>query len=105
MRYIPRLIEPELQAAARSFSALILTGPRRAGKTTLLPRAFPDATYRLLEDPDTVARVRTDPRIFLSELRLPVILNEIQNTPEILNYVQAAIDRAPTKKGLWLLTG
>ncbi len=105
MRYIPRLIEPELRAAARNFPALILTGPRRAGKTTLLRRAFPTATYRLLEDPDTVARVRADPRTFLSELRAPVILDEIQNTPEILNYVRAAIDRAPTRKGRWLLTG
>lgn len=105
MRYIPRLIEPELRAAARSFPALILTGPRRAGKTTLLRRAFPGATYCLLEDPDTVARVRADPRTFLSELRPPVILDEIQNSPEILNYVRAAIDRAPAKKGRWLLTG
>ena len=105
MRCMPRLIEPEPRAAARNFSALILIGPRRAGKTTLLRRAFPTATYRLLEDPDTLARVRADPRTFLSELRPPVILDEIQNTPEILNYVRAAIDRAPTKKGRWLLTG
>ena len=105
MRYVPRLIERELLASARHFPALILTGPRRAGKTTLLRRAFPTATYRLLEDPDTVARVRADPRTFLSELRTPVILDEIQNTPQILNYVRAAIDRAPAKKGRWLLTG
>ena len=105
MRYVPRLIERELLASARHFPALILTGPRRAGKTTLLRRAFPTATYRLLEDPDTVARVRADPRTFLAELRTPVILDEIQNTPEILNYVRAAIDRAPTRKGRWLLTG
>ena len=105
MRYVPRLIERELLASARHFPALILTGPRRAGKTTLLRRVFPTATYCLLEDPDTVARVRADPRAFLSELRPPVILDEIQNTPEILNYVRAAIDRAPAKKGRWLLTG
>ena len=67
MRYVPRLIEQEPLTAARHFPALILTGPRRAGKTTLLRRAF------------------------LSELRPPVILDEIQNTSEILNYVRAAI--------------
>jgi len=105
MRYVPRLIERELLASARHFPALILTGPRRAGKTTLLRRAFPQATYRLLEDPDIVARVRSDPRAFLEELRPPVILDEIQNTPEILNYVRAAVDRAPAKTGRWLLTG
>jgi hypothetical protein len=105
MRYVPRLIERELLASARHFSVLILTGPRRAGKTTLLRRVFPPATYCLLEDPDTVARVRSDPRAFLEDLRPPVILDEIQNTPEILNYVRAAVDRAPAKKGRWLLTG
>jgi uncharacterized protein len=105
MRYVPRLIERELLASARHFPALILTGPRRAGKTTLLRRAFPTAAYHLLEDPDAVARVRADPRTFLSEIRPPVILDEIQNTPEILNYVRAAIDRTPSKRGRWILTG
>jgi hypothetical protein len=105
VHYIPRLLEPEIRIAARNFPALILTGPRRAGKTTLLRRVFPAATYRLLEDPDTVARVRADPRTFLAELRPPVILDEIQNTPELLNYVRVAIDEAPARKGRWLLTG
>ncbi len=105
MRYVARLIEPELIRAARNFSAIIVTGPRRAGKTTLVRRAFPKAAYRLLEDPEIVARVRSDPRGFLEELHPPVILDEIQNTPEILNYVRAAIDGSPGRKGRWLLTG
>src|SRR6185295_10566188 len=104
MRYVKRLIEPELIRAVRHFSALIVTGPRRAGKTTLLRRVFPRADYRLLEDPEVVSRVRSDPRTFLAELRPPVILDEIQNTPEILNYVRAAIDATPAAKGRWLLT-
>ncbi len=84
---------------------MILTGPRRSGKTTLLRHVFPRASYHLLEDPDTVARLRADPRAFLDELQLPAILHEIQNVPEILNHVRARIDRAPRKTGQWLLTG
>ncbi len=60
MKYIPRKVENDLKAAARNFSALILTGPRRAGKTTLFHRLFPKAAYLLLEDPDQVARAAAD---------------------------------------------
>jgi predicted AAA+ superfamily ATPase len=105
MRYVTRAITDEVRRAARSFPAAILTGPRRAGKTTLLRRAFPSASYHLLQDPDTIARVRADPRTFLDTVRLPVILDEIQNVPQLLDYIRARIDRAPGRAGQWLLTG
>lgn len=105
MRFIPRVLAKELVRAARNFPALILTGPRRAGKTTLLRKAFPRASYHLLEDPDVAARVRMDPRGFLQEVRTPVILDEIQNAPELFNYVRTRIDRSPRGTGQWFLTG
>jgi len=105
MKYIPRQIESELLLASKHFSGLILTGPRRAGKTTLLRKLFPKAQYYLLEDPDVIARLRADPRSFIEEIRPPAILDEIQNVPEILSYVRTQIDRLPNKKGQWLLTG
>jgi len=49
--------------------------------------------------------VRADPRGFLDELTLPAILDEIQNTPELLGYICSRIDAAPQRKGQWLLTG
>jgi len=105
MAYIRRLFESELLRAAKAFSSVVLTGPRRAGKTHMLRHLFPKAEYHLLEDPDTIARFRADPHGFLDALRTPVILDEVQNVPEVFAYVRARIDRAPKKKGQWLLTG
>lgn len=105
MKYIPRQIETEITKASKSFSAVILTGPRRAGKTTLLRKLFPQAAYYLIEDPDVIARLQSDPRSFLDDIRCPAILDEIQNVPELLSYVRSRLDRSPNKKGQWFLTG
>jgi len=62
MRYIARKLADVLTGAARHFPAVVVTGPRRAGKTTLLRQLFREAQYVLLEDPDIQGRVRSDPR-------------------------------------------
>lgn len=92
MRYIPRSLAGPLKETASHFPVLIVTGPRRSGKTTLLRRCFPKASYHLLEDPDVVGRVRSDPRSFLEGIRLPAILDEIQNVPELFNYIRSRVD-------------
>ncbi len=105
MQFTSRLLGDVVLKAARQFSAVIVTGPRRSGKTTLFKHLYPHATYVLLEDSDVVARARSDPRTFLDELQTPVILDEIQNVPELLNYIRTRIDQHPGRKGQWFLTG
>ena len=105
MRYVQRELAGVLQDASRHFPAVVVTGPRRAGKTTLLRKLFPNAHYVLLEDLDIQAQVRSDPRSFLDELRPPVLFDEIQNTPELLAYVRTIIDTGPRRMGQWLFTG
>ncbi|MBM4118619.1 ATP-binding protein [bacterium] len=105
MNYVERALTSSLLRAAAAFPALVLTGPRRSGKTTLLQHCFPGADYLLLEAPDVLARVRSDPRSVLAELGRPAILDEIQNAPELLGYLRAEIDGMPEIRGQWLLTG
>jgi predicted AAA+ superfamily ATPase len=105
MQFIPRTIQRTVLAAARAFPAIVITGPRRAGKTTLLRRLFPQAGYILLEDPDIQSRARSDPRGLLEDLRLPVVFDEIQNVPELFAYIRTRIDQNPGKMGRWFFTG
>jgi predicted AAA+ superfamily ATPase len=105
MKYVHRILETQVTRAVRAFPALVLTGPRRAGKTWLLRHLFPRASYFLLEDPDVVARLRADPHGFLDAVKTPAILDEVQNVPEIFAYVRSRIDRQPRRVGQWLLTG
>src|SRR5437588_5394020 len=105
MKYIHRALEKQVAQAARHFPAVVLSGPRRAGKTMLLRRLFPKADYFLLEDPTLVARLRADPLGFLDAVKTPAILDEVQNVPEVFALVRARIDARPRQKGQWFLTG
>jgi len=102
MRYLPRELGRQIITAAQSFPTVVLTGPRRSGKTFLLQHLLPKASYYLFEDPDVVARFRHDPQ---GEVKPPAILDEIQNVPEVFNFVRARSDRAPRRTGQWFLTG
>jgi predicted AAA+ superfamily ATPase len=105
MKWIPRELGSELKRAARHFPVLVVSGPRRAGKTVLLRKTFPAASYHLLEDPDVIGRIKADPRGWLDEVKTPAILDEIQNVPGILPYLRSRADARPGRKGQWLLTG
>ena len=105
MRYIRRHLEEQIRKAVKGVPAVVLTGPRRAGKTWMLRHLFPEASYFLLEDPDIVARLRADPHGFLDAVKTPAILDEVQNVPEVFAFVRSRIDRRPRRAGQWLLTG
>lgn len=105
MRPVERDITKHLIMAAKSFPAVVITGPRRSGKTFLLRHLFPKAEYYLFEDPDIISRFRQDPQGFLDGVKPPVIFDEIQNLPEVFNYVRSRIDASPRKTGQWFLTG
>lgn len=101
---IERDLAPRLVAAARSFPALTVTGPRQSGKSTLCRQLFPAHPYVNLETPDLRRFALEDPRAFLAQFPAGAVLDEIQRAPELTSYLQPMIDADPAP-GRWILTG
>jgi len=79
---------------AAYYPVVTLTGPRQSGKSTLGRTTFPSHQYLSLELINQRRFAEEDPRGFLAGLKGQVILDEIQHVPELLSYIQAAVDTA-----------
>lgn len=102
--YLPRLIEQSLKSALQNFPAVFIGGPRRTGKTMLVRQVLKGYDYVLLDEMDVRAFALEDPREFLEKHPPPVIIDEIQNAPNLLTYIKARTEKEK-KPGQWVLTG
>ena len=101
---IPRKLGVKLLELTGLYPVVVVTGPRRAGKTTLCRATFPDLPYVSLEALDVREFARTDPRGFLEVYRDGAIIDEVQHVPDLLSYLQTEIDERPTP-GRFIMTG
>ncbi|MFA7575144.1 MAG: ATP-binding protein [Arcobacteraceae bacterium] len=105
MKYKKRVLSNTIQRAIKTFPAIVVTGPRQSGKTTLYKMLFSNThNFVSLENPDIRVRAKEDPVSFLNQYRPPVIIDKIQYLPELLSYIKTEID-SDRKPGNWLFTG
>lgn len=89
---IPRELEHRARELATKFPIVAFVGPRQAGKSTLARMAFPDYAYVNLEKPDIRTLAARDPNSFLKAYDEKVIIDEVQQVPELFSYLQAKVD-------------
>ncbi len=103
--YIKRTIESRLHGLADHFPALILTGARQAGKTTLLRNCFPEHRYVTLDLPSIAEQAERDPQSFFGANPPPLIVDEVQYAPGLFRQLKAQIDHERGLMGRFILTG
>ena len=104
MKILPRLVGTALSERLRVMPAVVVTGARQTGKSTLAEQLVPGARrYATLDDLDLLDAAQHDPEVLVGGPG-PVTLDEVQRAPELLCAVKRAIDR-DRKAGRFLLTG
>lgn len=106
MTYIARHMEQKILDLSKFFSALLITGPRQAGKTTMLKelaaREGIGRGYVSLDDLNTRDMAKNDPKLFLQLHKPPVIIDEVQYVPELFSYIKIHVDEHHMPGAFWL---
>ena len=106
MEYINRHMENKILELSKSYSAILLTGPRQAGKTTML-RSLAEKEnigreYVSLDDLNIRDMAKNDPALFLQLHKPPVLIDEVQYAPELFTYIKIHIDEHHNPGDFWM---
>ena len=104
MRYIHRQIEDVVCKAAQSFKAVLITGARQTGKSTLLRELFPERKQLSFDDLFLEEQAKENPEMFMMLHEPPIVLNEVQRVPDLFRYLKLQCDNSEAK-GQFLLSG
>ena len=106
MLYIERTLERKFLHMSSFFKAILVTGARQVGKTTMLKHLAANQNRTYVSMDNTMARVlaKSDPVLFFQTYKPPIIIDEIQKAPELFEQIKIICDESE-ERGLFWLTG
>lgn len=106
MNYINRAMEDTFLRLSKEFPALLLTGPRQVGKTTMLQKLAREENngrrYVTLDDLTERQMAKNDPKMFFQIHKPPVLIDEVQYAPELFGYIKIHIDQHHRPGDFWM---
>lgn len=102
--YIKRHVKKTIDEYLKEFPAVLLTGPRQVGKSTVLENSYPEIPYQTLDDTFVLQQMHEDGRGYIKSLGNPVIFDEIQRAPKTFLDFKLLIDMNK-KPGMYIFTG
>ena len=104
MYSIKRHIEPVLERRAKNAKAVLLTGPRQVGKSTLFKHLFQNVSQVTFDDDLLLAQATEDVGLFLLNNPCPLMIDEVQRCPSIFHRVKMILDNTD-ERSLFFFTG
>ena len=103
--WIKREYQELIQESVSNRPAVLITGARQTGKTSILAHMYPDYSFVSLDLPSMAELAENEPESFLREFPPPVIIDEAQYAPKLFRHLKRFIDHSRAKNGQFLLTG
>jgi hypothetical protein len=112
--YIKRTVEKNIEKVAESFPCIVVYGPRQVGKSTTVDHLFGEKYRRVtLDDTDDRVLAESNPKLFLETYGTPLVIDEIQKVPKLLDEIKKIIDEerlriiknGGERKLMYILTG
>lgn len=104
MQYVHRELERKFLEADRFFKAVLVIGARQVGKSTMLKELAKEQKRTVVTMDNDFARelARNDPRLFFQTYKPPVLIDEIQKAPELLEQIKIMCDESEERGRFWL---
>ena len=102
-KYYERTITPDIPRVSKNFKALLITGPRQVGKTTLM-KQIAEKNRKLADLSNETDRdlAQIDPKGFLDTYSPPVFIDEVQYAPGLFSYIRMFVDKSNKNGQIWM---